>query len=307
MPRCTSRIVAAGSLIVAAAAVARSQSQTAWGPYCGVRDSTVHTLPVSREEDRDGAWTVWSKYCRGGFHYHMTPAELVPGDPQFNRVDVPGDGYIIWWPWYMAVTAGPRGPIETREGEQPLSDFLAWFGDPTYYKLAHKLRAPDASRPTTALFVPVWKTGDPKVKILGLTLGASRTAVAAALGEPEDSTLAEGILTLRFPSHEMEVKFAPRSGAIAIAAGRLSNADVLGVHIGSGREDVLSGWGAPQLVRGSMAAYAFDGWNAVLTLDAANEHVQTITIREGAGREVNESLDVQLPGVDCRESMRNDN
>ncbi len=204
------RLVAVASLVVATAVVARSQA--AWGPYCGVRDSTVHTLPVSREEDRDGAWTVWSKYCRGGFHYHMTPAELVPGDPQFNRVDVPGDGYIIWWPWYMAVTAGPRGPIETREGEQPLSDFLAWFGEPTYYKLAHKLRAPDASRPTTALFVPVWKTGDPKVNIAGVMLGASRAAIAAALGDPEDSTLAEGIVTLRFPSREMEVKLAPTVG-----------------------------------------------------------------------------------------------
>jgi hypothetical protein len=275
----TARTVLVVALLVTASASA-SQAQ-AWGPYCGVADTTVHRLPVTREEDQDGAWSVWYRYCRGGFYYHMTPAELVPGDPQFKPVDVVREGDIIWWPWYMAVMVDQRGPVQTRDGQQPLSDFVIWFGEPKYYVLAHKLSAPDAKRPDLAVTVPVWKAGDPKVNALGLTLGASRAAIAAALGAPDDSTFANGTWTLQFPNRDINVQFSARSGVTMIQLGRTSKVDILGVHAGSAREDVLASWGAPQVVKGFAATYVFDGWMAVMTLDALKEHVQTISIRDG--------------------------
>ncbi len=107
-------------------------------PACGA-DSAKHRLPFTSKQNADGARYVWFISCRAGLPYAYIPTAKVPRSRDFTAVDstTPGgirQGDIAWWPKFMVLVAGPKGPAMIQGGPIPLQRLIDRYGRPRFFR-----------------------------------------------------------------------------------------------------------------------------------------------------------------------------
>ncbi|HUO52771.1 MAG TPA: hypothetical protein VMT93_09640 [Gemmatimonadaceae bacterium] len=282
-------VLAVAALAAGLARPCAAQARTNWGPACGVPDTTVHKLPFSREENADGAKFVWFSNCRAGLRYPYTPTAMVPESRYFTEIDGKGatpvqPGDIAWWPWFMAVSAGPDGPLGVVGPPLALADVLPWFGAPRWFRRVATTDSAAAVAPPTKWGFP-WRPGDAPPPVAGLHLLASRAGIDSALGAPADSESLGGAWSLRFPKKGVSVVYARLDGAAIIYLKTREAGDIGGVRLGDTRESVLARWGAPSVADGANALYQAGPWLVVLTLDGAHARVAALGLGRVGGQD----------------------
>lgn len=89
-----------------------------------VQSSEQRQFPLTKTENADGSWFVWSIYQRAGYPYGYEPARTFPNSERFRPSpgNIPQVGDVGWWKEFMAIY-DPNAPEGTdlRTALGPLS------------------------------------------------------------------------------------------------------------------------------------------------------------------------------------------
>jgi hypothetical protein len=123
-----------------------------------------------------------------------------------------------------------------------------------------------------------WTAADPAPAVAGVHLGASRAALAAALGTPSDSQVTAAFTVLHFATRGLVIRSATGGLAEGIYLSTPQAGSLGGIKVGDAKADVTAKWGPPTTTQGPNAAYVLPHWSIVVQWDPSGTRVAQIAL-----------------------------
>lgn len=131
-----------------------------------------------------------------------------------------------------------------------------------------------------------WRAGDDPPLVAGLALGASRTTIDSALGQPERSrSVGPGVQLLGYGSRGIALLYSEAESLAAVYLIAREAGDIGGMRVGDSGDSVAARWGNPSGVQDGVAVYQVGRWVVLVRLDSTRSRVQLL----GLGRAAEES------------------